>query len=254
MRRILILLSVIFFLFNASDIIAQGNQPSKPDADKIKKEITEHVNLLYSRNIDLLKEVHSTNLDRQTSQINMILTVASLLFAVLFAGGFFLSRRDQKQVDELIESKTKSLRDELNFKSKEIEDLERKIKGFEFDIELIRKDIVWTNDLNDVLRKIFSADSEKVIDGLNKITEKYYYSPLVHRKLENLKDSTHEEIKLCALRALAIYGDNNALDVLREMAVSNDNATTTLKYLEEEYPGLFKSSQPQKEPSPESSG
>jgi cell division septum initiation protein DivIVA len=211
--------------------------------DLNKKEIYEYINNVYSKNMDLMNKIYTESVNRQEdvfTTLNIILYVFTVLILILGAVGLYRSRVDKKFLEDLISAKTERYQDELDDKSKKIKELEDKIIGFSDEIDLIRNAELLTRELQSNYKKMFEGSPEEIIDGITKITDKFYYNPLIHRKIEDLSDSKNDSVKIVSLKALSVFGDTNALKKLTRLARKNKEAETTLKNLKEEYPDLFK--------------
>lgn len=232
----------IYFIILHLSLLSQKPIDNPPKVDDLeKKEIYEYINDVYSKNMDFMKKVYSDSMDRQQSlfsTLNLIMYAFPIIIAFLAAAGLYKSHLDMKFLERLIDSETKKYQNQLDSKSKEIEELEAKFKEFSNEIDLIRKDVLWTIEIQNNFKKLSSINQEQIIDGITKITDNNYYSPQIYRKIKELSASKNDSVKFAALRALAVFGDKNALKILEKSAKTNEEAKTTLEYVKEEYPDL----------------
>jgi len=240
MKKFTCIAIYLFILHLSLHSQKQIDKPPKVD-DLEKKEIYDYINDVYSKNMDLMKKVYTDSIDRQQSlfsTLNLIMYAFPIIIAFLVATGLYKSHLDMKFLERLIDSETKKYQNQLDSKSKEIEELEAKFREFSKEIDLIRKDVLWTIEIQNNFKKLSSINQEQIIDGITKITDNNYYSPQIYRKIKELSASKNDSVKFAALRALAVFGDKNAFRRLKEMAKNNKDAERELKYLKEEYPDL----------------
>lgn len=231
-------ISIFLFFFHFS-LISENPKDNKDDFKK--KEIYEYINNVYSKNMDLVNKIYIDSMDRQKdvfATLNLIMYGFAIIIALLGAAGIYKSHLDRKFLERLINSETETYQKQLDIKSEKIKELENKIRKFSDEIDLIRKDVLWTIEIQNNFKKISSIDQEQIIDGITKIADNNYYSPQIYRKIKELTASKNDSIKITALRALSVFGDQNAFRNLKKMAKNNKEAETTLKHLKEEFPEL----------------
>jgi len=240
MKRIAYI-SIFLIIFNFSLISQKPKITSLNKDDLNKKEIYEYINDVYSKNMDLMNTIYNKSIDRQKgvfSVLNFVLVGFTILILLLGAAGLYKSHLDKKFLERLINAETETYQKQLDIKSQRIEELEDKIREFSNEIDLIRKDVLWTINIHNNFKKLSSNNSEQIIDGITKITDNDYYSPQIHRKIKELSASQNNSVKIAALKTLSVFGDTDALKKLTKMANRIEEAKTTLEYLKEEYPEL----------------
>jgi hypothetical protein len=227
--------------------ITNNSTPNTPD--NLKKEIYEHIEKLYTRQIK--------NSENNFLLMEYILIGMALLFALFGGLNIYQSNKDRKFIEDFvkerisdykeifseriktIESMQNELEKKLESETETVSKLKKEIEDFSNEIEILRKDALWAKDSQTYYKKLFSKNPEEITTGLTKITESSYYSPLTHRKIKDLCSSTkNSSVKIAGLRALSVFGETNALKKLAKMAKNNKEAETTLKHLKEEFPEL----------------
>ncbi|MCX6579419.1 MAG: HEAT repeat domain-containing protein [Candidatus Aminicenantes bacterium] len=223
---------------------AKGNpDPTEPDkkTDFDKEEVYRYVERIYQKHAD---------------SVNNFLSIAQyILFGigiVLTAIGWLNYRssyKDREFIENLINRRINDYKEIFSERIKTVESIleelhkktsefKKKIEDSYREMDNLRKDALLVRDFQTYYNKLFSRNIEEIIDGMTKITDSYYYSPLAHRKIKELSASENDSVKFAALRALAVFGDKNALKSLTELAKTNEEAKTTLEHLKKEYPDL----------------
>ncbi len=137
------------------------------------------------------------------------------------------------------------LEDRLRANIDELSKYESSVGALTKSIATLQENALQSKDLQYYHKKLLSKNTDEVKVGIDKIAEKYYYTPPIYRRLEELAEHENSAIKVTALRALSAFGDPKALKTLKKIAKAGDDplakkrAGITLENLKEEYPDLF---------------